>query len=110
MFLYDIKAIDEDVHKKCTGQSNAQILENIKYIDSKNKDIEVRIPYVPDFNDNQIEKIAEFLKPLKNVKKVKVLPYHNYASSKYNALNMENTLPEKVPTDAEIKAAEKYFS
>lgn len=110
LFLYDIKAIDEDVHKKCTGQSNAQILENIKYIDSKNKDIEVRIPYVPDFNDNQIEKIAEFLKPLKNVKKVKVLPYHNYASSKYNALNMENTLPEKVPTDAEIKAAEKYFS
>lgn len=50
-FLYDIKAIDEDVHIKCTGKSNKQILENIKYIDSCEKAIEVRIPYVPEFND-----------------------------------------------------------
>ena len=47
VFLYDIKAIDEDVHKKCTGQSNKQILDNLKYIDDCGKNIEIRIPYVP---------------------------------------------------------------
>lgn len=76
-FLYDIKAIDEDVHIKCTGQPNKQILKNIKYIDSCGKAIEVRIPYVPGFNDNQIDKIVIFLSALKNIKSVKVLPYHN---------------------------------
>ncbi len=105
VFLYDIKAMDEDVHIKCTGQSNRLILENIKYIDSMGKSIEVRIPYVPEYNSDQIEKIAEFLSTLKNIKTVKVLPYHNYAGSKYAALNMENTLPEKVPTQEEIEKA-----
>ena len=105
-FLYDIKAIDEDVHIKCTGQSNGIILENLKYIDSCGKSSEIRIPYVPDHNDNQIEKIAQFLKPLKNVKAIKVLPYHNYAGSKYDALGMENTLPKILPSAAQIQAAE----
>ena len=104
-FLYDIKAIDEAVHIKCTGKSNRLILDNIKYIDSLDKSIEVRIPYVPNYNDNQIKQIADFLKGLKNSIKVRVLPYHNYAGSKYESLNMKNTLPQTLPTDEEIKAA-----
>lgn len=106
-FLYDIKSFDEDVHIKCTGQSNKIILDNLKYIDSLGKETEIRIPYVPEYNSNQIEKIAEFLKQLQNIKRVKVLPYHNYAGSKYDALNMKNTLPQALPTDKEIKTAEK---
>ena len=105
-FLYDIKAIDEDVHIKCTGQSNKVILYNLKYIDSLGKKIEIRIPYVPEYNSHQIKKIAEFLKQLKNIKAVKVLPYHNNAGSKYAALGMENTLPQILPTEEEIKKAE----
>ncbi len=108
-FLYDIKAIDEDVHIKCTGKSNKIILENLKYIDSCNKSIEIRIPFVPEYNSDEIEKIAEFLATLKNIKAVKVLPYHNYAGSKYNSLNMENTLPTVLPTDFEIENAEKII-
>ena len=110
VFLYDIKAIDEDVHMKCTGRSNKQILENIQHIDACGKTIEVRIPYVPNYNDDQIDKIAEFLKPLKNIKAVKVLPYHNYASLKYKSLGMVNTLPETVPTEEEVKLAQSKFT
>lgn len=109
-FLYDIKAFDEDIHIKCTGQSNKLILENLKYIDSCNKSIEIRIPYVPDYNDNQMDKIVKFLKPLKNIKAVKVLPYHNYAGSKYEALGMKNTLPQILPTEEEIKKTEKVLA
>ena len=67
------------------------------------KDIEIRIPYVPDFNDCQINKIACFLAPFKNITKIRVLPYHNYAGSKYKALDIMNTLPERLPTDEEIQ-------
>jgi len=105
VFLYDIKAYDEDVHIKCTGVSNRQILENLNYLNSISKNIEIRIPYVPDQNDGQIEKIACFLAPFKNIKKIRVLPYHNYAGSKYKALNIPDTLPKRLPTDGEIKIA-----
>lgn len=110
VFLYDIKAIDENVHIKCTGVSNKLILENIKYLDDAGCNIEVRIPYVPGYNDDQIEKIAEFLKNIKNLVRVRVLPYHNYAGSKYGSLGMVNTLPESIPSDEEIKKAESNFS
>ena len=40
---------------------------------------------------------------------VKVLAYHNYAASKYDALGMENTLPKALPNDEEIKEAEKIM-
>ena len=106
IFLYDLKAYDDDVHIKCTGHSNKIILENLKYLDGCGKKIEIRIPYVPDFNNDQIEKISEFLKELKNITKVRVLPYHNYAGTKYAALNMQNTLPKILPTHYEITTAE----
>lgn len=108
-FLYDFKAYDEEVHIRCTGQSNEIILENLEYIDSMGKNIEIRIPYVPNFNDDQIPKIAKFLTKLKNVSRIRVLPYHNYAGSKYASLDMQNTLPEILPTGDEIKKAEEYL-
>ena len=110
VFLYDMKAFDEAVHIQCTGQSNKQILENLTYLDSCGKNIEIRIPFVPGYNDNQIGKISDFLKPLKHITAVKVLPYHNYAGSKYAALEMVNTLPDTLPTQEQIRSAEAYFS
>ena len=109
VFLYDIKAYDEDVHIQCTERSNRQILENLYYLDKRGCAIEIRIPYVPDYNDDQMEKIAHGLAPLKNIVKIRVLPYHNYAGSKYSALGMKHTLPKRLPTKEELSAAERVF-
>lgn len=106
IFLFDLKAIDEVVHKKCTGASNHLILENLKKIDAAGKQIEIRIPYVPDYNDNQIDKIVDLVSSLSNLTKVRVLAYHNFADSKYGALGMENTLPKTLP-DKEILEVER---
>ncbi len=109
-FLYDLKAFDEEVHIKCTGVSNKIILENIKYLDDQGCKIEIRIPYIPQYNDNQIETLAEFIHKLKNVVRVKILPYHNYAASKYAALSMKNTLPKvRIPTQEECEKLEKLY-
>ena len=107
-FLYDIKAIDNDVHIHCTGASNRQILENIKRLCDDGARVEVRVPYVPDFNDNQIEKIADFLSALP-ITAVRVLPYHNLSGSKYAALGMAIKPPERPPTHEEIEAAKDTF-
>ena len=106
MFLYDIKAIDEDVHIKCTGHSNKTILDNLIYLDSLNMKIEIRYPFVPGFNSDQVQKTADFLKTLKNKYTVKVLPYHNYAGSKYEALEIENTLPILLPKETDVQNIE----
>ncbi len=88
IFLYDIKAYDETIHIKCTGRSNKLILDNLQYIDECGKEVEIRFPLVPGYNDDQIEKIAEFLSSLKHITGVRVLPYH-YPGSKYEALGQE---------------------
>ena len=103
IFLYDIKAIDEDTHIKCTGHSNRIILENLKYIDRCGKKTEIRIPYVPGYNSEEKKKILEFISGLKNVTKIRVLAYHNYAGSKYAALGMKNTLPGILPGEDDIE-------
>ena len=110
VFLYDIKAIDEDVHIKCTGQKNDIILENLRYLDSMGAKIEVRYPYVPGMNDDQCEKIADLLCTIKNLTKLRVLPYHSFAGSKYDSVGMENTLPKTdMPTDVQMKMVNDYF-
>ena len=110
IFLYDVKAYDAEVHKLCTGQTNEKIIENLSYIDSLGKKIEVRIPYVPTYNSEQIDKIAEFLSTLKNLTLVRVLAYHNYAGSKYESLEMENTMTKvDLPTDAELEKAKNII-
>ena len=105
IFLFDVKAISEEVHIHCTGLSNRIILENLRYIDRLGKQTEIRIPYVPDYNSDEIEKIGMFLSKLNNITRVKVLPYHNLAGSKYQSLGIKNRLPEKLPTEAEITSA-----
>ena len=110
IFLYDVKAFDEDVHIKCTGRSNNIILDNLKYIDDRGGKTEIRIPFVPDYNDGEIEKIAEFLKTIRHVTKVRILPYHNFAGSKYKSLGMNNNLPENIPSPEYIsKIQQKFF-
>ncbi len=109
VFLYDLKAVDAQVHQSCTAQTNGRIFDNLRFLDAQGCKIEVRIPYVPEYNASEVPKIAALLKEIKNLVKVCVLPYHSYAGSKYTALGMENTLPEKLPTTAEIEAAEKLF-
>ena len=109
LFLYDVKAFDEDVHIRCTGVSNRVILENLEYLNALGKKIEIRIPYVPDFNDGQIEKITRFLSTMQSIAAVKVLPYHDYAKSKYASLDMPINMPARVPSDEEIRKAKQIL-
>ena len=88
LFLYDIKCIDDDLHKELTGVSNKLILENLKNLSGK-ASIIVRVPIIGGFNDNtsRASEIADFLKEIDC--QVEVLPYHNMGESKYAALGLE---------------------
>lgn len=109
VFLYDVKAIDEEVHKACTGQSNRGILDNLLYLDKKGATVEIRIPFVPDYNDGEIEKIGAFLSGLHGVKTVRLLAYHNLAGTKYMGLGLDNRLPNRLPTTEEMDGAKRQL-
>ncbi|MCK5812458.1 MAG: glycyl-radical enzyme activating protein [Clostridiales bacterium] len=104
LFLYDIKMIDEVKHKKYTGASNKLILENLIKLDKIHKNIYIRIPVIPTINADlkSISDIAQFLKPLKNIKKVELLPYHQIGISKYESLSKEYLLSNISPPSNEL--------
>ena len=110
LFLYDIKAFSEDLHKDGTGSSNKLILENIEKLSKNyNGEIIVRIPIIGGFNDDtkEIQKIAEFLKPL-NIRDVELLPYHKMGENKYDAINKE-CVAYKVPSKEKMKTFKNFF-
>ena len=106
-FLYDIKAIDAMVHKKCTGKDNHLILDNLKLLCDEGCKIEIRYPLVKGYNDLECENIAKFLSCLRGITKVKVLQYHSFSASRYEALGMLNTLPN---TQTTLQDVEKSVS
>ena len=108
-FLYDIKAIDATVHERCTGKENNLILDNLKYLCDEGCEIEIRYPLVMGYNDRECENIAKFLSGLQGIKKVKVLQYHSFSASRYEALGMFNTLPDTQTTLYDIEAAVNIF-
>lgn len=106
-FLYDVKAIDESVHERCTGKGNGLILDNLRYLSECGCKVEIRYPLVVGYNEGECEKIGRLLSELCGIQKVKVLKYHNLSASRYRALNMENTLPNTETTLADIENAVK---
>ena len=108
MFLCDIKAVDDALHRQLTGLGSSEILENIKYLDSIGMPMEIRFPLIPDMNDGEAEKVAEFISHLKNVRAVKALAYHDLARTKYAALGLEYPMKDTQPPSkdrlAEVQA------
>jgi pyruvate formate lyase activating enzyme len=88
MFLFDIKAVDEETHKKGTGSDNRRILENLERVLLAKAKVTVRIPVIPCFNDNQSEMdmIADVLKRLPPVSKIELLSFHRLGAMKYEGL------------------------
>lgn len=114
LFLYDIKAIDDEKHKKYTGVSNKLILENLVKLSNANANINIRMPIIEGINASKddILKTLEFLKTI-NINKINILPYHDIAKHKYKKLNLEYRDDiMKIPTNEkmnEIKnILEKY--
>ena len=92
-FLYDVKAVDSSVHLKCTGKDNRTILENLKFLCDNGCKVEIRYPLVVGWNDGECERIGELLRGLGGITKIKVLQYHSFSASRYEALGMTNTMP-----------------
>ncbi len=104
VFLYDIKALDDDTHKKYTGISNKNILENLKKLSVIHNGINIRIPVIDGVNAT--EKFTQDLINLlegTQIANINLLPYHDISRHKYKKLNLEYECESlKVPSDETI--------
>lgn len=85
-FLYDIKTMDNAVHKKYIGFGNEQILKNLEYLSCMGARIYIRIPTIREVNGDtaSMKAILSYLKEKKiRAVQIHLLPYHNTGSSKY---------------------------
>lgn len=95
LYLYDVKCITKEIHKKFTGRENGLILENLIRLSKRSKAIWLRIPVIPGFNDtrSEMEKIVSFLLSVSNIQSVTLIPYHTLGASKYRTLGLEIPFP-----------------
>ncbi|MGC8890897.1 MAG: glycyl-radical enzyme activating protein [bacterium] len=103
IFLYDIKHMNLEEHKKLTGVPNEIILENLYRLDRAEKWIEIRVPIIPGYNDSRenIVAVANFIAKLKSVRRVKLLPYHKLGLSKPWLFNSRRGILELEPPKKE---------
>ncbi len=113
LFLYDLKLMDSERHRKWTGVNNQLILENLKLLAKSGATINIRIPLIKNVNtdDEELNKMAKFIADLPGPKPiVNLLPYHNIAANKYNKLGTGyNELEMAEPSEEEQSKAADIF-
>ena len=90
LVLLDIKAINPKIHQQYTGVSNDVILQNAKRI-SQLAEVAVRVPVIPKVNAvaEEMSGLCQFVKTLKDVKTIHLLPYHSYGENKYEIMGQD---------------------
>lgn len=104
-FLFDIKVMDERVHKKFTGVSNKLILENFIRLADDGCNILVRFPVIPSINDDgrNVNKTGEFLRK-NGIENIHLLPYHSAGTAKYRSLGRRYKLNSvRSPSEDELR-------
>ncbi|MCD6354809.1 MAG: glycyl-radical enzyme activating protein [Prolixibacteraceae bacterium] len=113
LFLYDLKLMDSEMHKKWTGVNNQLILKNLQVLSKTGVNINIRIPLIKNVNANEKEltKMAQFVASLSGEKPViNILPYHNIAANKYQKMGSEyNEFDMAEPTEEELNSAIQIF-
>ncbi len=108
LVLLDIKHINNEEHIKLTGHSNKNILAFARYLSDNNIPMWIRHVIVPNITDNEkyLKELGQFIKTLKTVKALDVLPYHDMAKVKYKNLGIDYKLKDVPPLTKEeaIKA------
>jgi pyruvate formate lyase activating enzyme len=106
LFLFDLKFMDDSLHRKYTGADNRLILENLKYLDEQAGKFIIRMPVVPTITDSleNIREIARFVLSLKRAERIDLLAYHAFAGAKYKKLRMKNKMNELLENAAKERS------
>jgi pyruvate formate lyase activating enzyme len=114
LFLFDLKLIEDADHLKYTGVSNSRIIDNLKFILEKRKDVIIRIPVIPGKNDDlknltEIRKLISIVK-CENLKRIDLLPFHRIGAAKYRRFNLPYRMNDtQQPSNERMIELKEFF-
>jgi len=91
LVLLDIKSSDADTYRGATGRELAPTLRFAERLASLAKPVWVRFTLVPGLTDAaaNVDGIARFVAPMKNVEWVEVQPFHQLGAFKWKAMKLD---------------------
>lgn len=94
LVILDIKSCNKDNYKNITGHPIDEYLDFLNLCQNLNKKLWLRQVIIPQINDNEeyIFSLKKFVKVIKNVEKIELLPYHTNGVEKYKKLNLKYRL------------------
>ena len=103
LIILDIKSLNSVDYKKMTGREMDKFIQFLDACQKKNKKMWLRQVIIPGINDNEeyIYSLKEFVKDLKNIEKIELLPYHTMGVSKYKELGLPYSLENISDMDKE---------
>jgi pyruvate formate lyase activating enzyme len=112
LFLLDIKSSDPDTYRKATGRELAPTLRFAERLAEIGKPAWVRFTLVPGLTDHpdNVEGIARFVAPMKNVEWVEVQPFHQLGEFKWKAMGLDyKHFDTPTPTPELVKRVLEQF-
>ena len=102
LVLLDIKSWDPETYRRVTSQDVAPTLRFAERLAAMGKAVWIRYVLVPGLTDApaNVEGVAKFVAPMKNVEWVEVLPFHQLGSFKWSELGLEYQLADTPPAPA----------
>ncbi len=90
LVLLDIKSWDPDTYRRTTGQDIRPTIEFAERLAALGKPVWVRFVLVPGLTGApaNVEGIARFVAPMRNVEWVEVLPFHQMGTFKWRAMGL----------------------
>ena len=106
LVLYDLKHLDDDRHRRMTGASNREILDNLRRLAEHGIPVRVRFPVIPGINDDagHVRRLAQFVTSL-GLAEIDVLPYRRAAAGAYESLGRVNRAAGVVEPDPDVLSA-----
>ena len=104
LVLLDIKSGDPETYRLATGRDLAPTLRFAERLAAIDKPTWVRFTLVPGLTDDpaNVEKIARFVAPMKNVKWVEVQPFHQLGAFKWKAMNVDYKHSDTQPATPDL--------
>ncbi len=101
LFLYDVKLLDDERHRRWTGASNTEILANLRALSQAGKRLWIRYPLVPGVNDadDDLRALGRLVASLSGAEAVQILPYHPRGEKKRRHLGRASALDGTLPPE-----------
>ena len=99
LFLFDLKIIDENRHKRFTGKSNHIIMDNFRKLCAASKDIIVRVPVIAGYTNSKenINQIKKIVKTCSNHVEIEFIPLNKLYKEKYRMIGKTCNSALRIP-------------